>query len=56
MDARAWIEIDPQLVRMVEIAGTYGMRVQLNAAQVDNPGQPGRIIDHDFFRSAPRRE
>ncbi len=32
------------------------MRMQLDAAQVDDPGQPGRIIDDDFFRGAARRE
>ncbi len=30
--------------------------MQLDAAQVDDPGEPGRIIDHDLFRGAARRE
>src|SRR5260370_28787110 len=41
---------------MVEIAGAYGMRMWLDAARVDDPGQARRIIDHDFLRSASRRE
>src|SRR6202171_2202077 len=32
-DARTRIEIDPQLVRMVEIAGAHRMRMQLDASQ-----------------------
>ena len=55
-DARARIEIDAQLVRMIEIAGAHRMRMQLDAAQIDDPGEPRRIIDHDLFRGAARRE
>ena len=41
---------------MVEIAGAYRVRMQLDAAEVDDPGKPRRIIDHEFFRSPTRRE
>jgi len=32
------------------------MRMQLDATQVDDPGESRRIVNHDFFRSASRRE
>ena len=32
------------------------MRMQLDAAEIDDPRKSGSVIDHDFFRSAPRRE
>jgi hypothetical protein len=54
--ARAGIEIDPQLVRVIEIAGADGVRVQLDAAQVDDPGEPRRIVDDNLFRGAARRK
>jgi hypothetical protein len=44
-DARARIEIHPQFVRMVEVVGSNGMRMELDAAQIDDPGQPRCIID-----------
>ena len=55
-DAGNWIEIDAQFVGMIEICGAHRMRVQFDAAKVHNPGQPGWIIDHDFFGSAAGRE
>ena len=36
--------------------GAYRVRMQLDAAQVDDPREPRRIIDHDLFGSASRRE
>ena len=50
------IEIDPQLVGMIEIAGAHRVRMQLDAAQIDDPRQPRRIIDHNFFRRAAGRK
>ena len=50
------IEIDPQFIRMIEIARPHRMRMQLDAAQIDDPGQPGRIVDDNFFRSAAGRK
>src|SRR5678815_1459030 len=55
-DTGTGIEIHPQLVGMLQIAGTHGMRVQFNAAQVYNPRKAGRIIDYDFLRSTTRRK
>ena len=56
LDAGTGIEIDAQLVGMIEIAGAHRMRMQLDAAQVDDPGEPRRVIDDDLFRGAARRE
>ena len=53
-DSRRRIEVDAQLVGMVERAGADGI-VQLDAAEIHDPRQPGRIVD-DLFRRAPRRE
>ena len=52
--ARTRVEIDAQFVRMIEIAGADGMRVQFDAAQVDDPRKPGRIVDDHFFRGSSR--
>jgi hypothetical protein len=42
--ARPRIEIDAQLVGMLEVAGAHRVRVQLDAAEVDDPGQPRRVV------------
>ena len=55
-DAGAWIEIDAQLVGVLEIAGAHGVRMQLDAAQVDDPGEPGRVVDDYLFGCAARGE
>ncbi len=55
-DARHRIEIDPQLVRVIEIVGTYRMRVQFEAGEVRHPGQTCRITRHDFLRVATGRK
>ena len=49
LHAGARIQIDAQLVWMVEIPGSYWMRMQLHAAQIDDPGQAGGVVDHDLF-------
>src|SRR4029077_17802007 len=32
------------------------MGMQFNTTQIDDPGEPGRIIDHDFLGGPARRE
>ncbi len=32
------------------------MRVQFDAAQIHDPGQSGRVVNHQFFRGAAGRE
>ena len=53
-DARARIEIDAQLVGMVEVAGAHRVRVQLDAAEVDDPGQARGVVDDDLLGGAAR--
>ncbi len=54
--AGAWIKIDAQLVGMLKISGAHGVRVEFDAAQVDDPGKPGCVIDDDLFGGPPRGE
>jgi hypothetical protein len=51
-DSRAGIEINAQLVRMIQIVRANRVRVELDAAQVNNPGKTSRVINHDFFGNA----
>jgi len=37
---------------MLKITGADRMRMQFDATQIYNPGEPGRVIDDDFFRSS----
>jgi hypothetical protein len=39
---------------MIQILGTYRMRMQLNASKVHDPGQSRCVIDNDFFGLATR--
>ena len=50
------VQVDPQLVRMVEVRRPHRMRVQLHAAQVDHPCQRRRVIDHDLIGRPPGRK
>ena len=56
MNAGTWVQIDPQFVRVIEITGADGVRVQFDAAEVDDPSQSRRIIDNYLFRRTARRE
>jgi hypothetical protein len=42
-----------QLVRVIEIAASDRMRVELDAAEVRHPGEARRIVDDHLFGSAP---
>src|SRR5262249_52294326 len=50
------IEVNTQLVGMLEIPGPYRVRVQLEAAEVREPGQRRRIVRHALLRRASRRK
>ena len=52
-DAGTGIKIDAQLVRMLEVVSADGVRVEVNAAQVHNPGQRGRVADDHLVGGAP---
>ena len=55
-DARYRIEIDAQLVGMIEIVGAHRVGMQLDAAEVDDPGETSNVIDDDFLGGAARWE
>ena len=55
-DAGIWIQIDAQLIRVVQIEGAYGVRMELDTAQVNDPCEPRRIMHDYLFRSTARRE
>jgi hypothetical protein len=38
---------------MVEIAGPYGVRIEIDAAEVDRPDQPGGVVDHRLGGHVP---
>ena len=40
VDARHRVEVDAQLVGMVEVVGADRVRVEVDAAEVDDPGEP----------------
>ena len=56
LDARHRVEVDPQLVGMVEVLGPDRVRVQVDAAEVVDPGEPGRVVDDDLVGRPAGRE
>ena len=55
-DARHRVEVDPQLVGVVEVLGPDRVGVEVDAAEIGDPGEPGRIVDDDLVRGSPGRE
>ena len=55
-DARTRIEINAELIRMLEIAGADGVWMELDAAQIHDPREPGCVVDDDLLRFAARWE
>ena len=51
-NAGAGVEIDAELVRVVEIGGADGVGMKLDAAEVDDPGEAGGVIDDELFGGA----
>ena len=56
LDAGNGIEVDSQLVGMVQIFGANGMRVQLEAGEIGEPGERGGVTRHDLVGGPARRE
>ena len=54
LHARTRIEIDAQLVGMIEIVGAHRVRMQLDAAEVDDPRQSSGVVDDELLGGAPR--
>ena len=50
------VEVDAQLVGMVQVVGPNRVRVQVEAAEVGDPGQSRRVVDHHLIGSATGRE
>ena len=48
------IEIDAQLVGVLEVGRAHRVRVQLDAAEVHDPGEPGRVVDDHLLGGAAR--
>jgi len=48
--ARARVEIDAQLVRMIEVVGAHWVRIQVDAPEVQHPQKRGRVAHHDLSR------
>ena len=46
------IEIDPKLVRMIEVFGAHRMRMKLDAGKIGEPGDCGSVARHDFVGAA----
>ena len=49
------IEVDAQFVGVIEVVGQHRMRVEVDAAQVDRPGQPAASWMTASFAEVPRR-
>ena len=50
------VEVDAQLVGAVEVAAAHRPRVPVDHAEVDAPGEVGRVVDDELARGAPARE
>ena len=56
LDAGDGIQVHPQLVGMVQVVGADRVRVEVDAAEVVDPGQPRRVLDHDLVGGPAARE
>ena len=50
------IEVDPQLVGMVDVVGAYRPGVEVEASEVDHPGEIGSSLADDEVRAAAAGE
>ena len=54
--ARHRVQVHAQLVRVVQVIGAHRVRVQVQAAQVRDPGETRGLVHHQLVRGAPGRE
>ena len=54
--SRHRIEVDPQLVGVVQVVSADRVRIEVDAAQVDDPGQTRCLIDDDLVGRAAGRK
>ncbi len=52
LDPRHRVEVHPQLVGMIEIVRAHRVRVQVDAPEVHDPRELGRVADHDLLRGS----
>ena len=50
------VEVDPQLVGVVQVLGADRVRVEVEAAEVRDPREAGRLVEHDLVGGPARRE
>ncbi len=50
------VQVHSQLVGVVEIAGSDGVRVEVDATEVGDPGETGRFVEDDLVGGPTRRE
>ena len=55
-DAGHRVEVDPQLVGVVEVLGADRVRVEVEAAEVRDPGEAGGLVEHDLVGGPAGRE
>jgi hypothetical protein len=55
-DPRHRVEVDAKLVGVLEVVGADRVRVEVDAAEVDDPEQLRGVAHDDLARGAPRRE
>src|SRR5262249_27099445 len=55
-DPRPRIEIDAQLVRVLEVLRADRMRVELDAAEIHDEGEAGRVVDYELLGGPSGRE
>ena len=51
-DAGNGVEVDAEFVGMVEVGGADWMRMEFHAAEVDDPGEAGGVVDDDLIGGA----
>ena len=52
LDAGAGVEVDAEFVGVVEVGGADGVGVEFDAAEIDDPGEAGGVVDDDLFGGA----
>src|SRR5438445_7702162 len=50
--ARNRVEVDPQLIRMIEVRRPHRMGIEVDAAEVDDPGELRGVTHHDLLGGA----
>ena len=53
-DAGTGIEVDAQLVGVVQVGRAHRVRVELEAAEVRDPGETRRVVDDQLLGFTPR--